>query len=71
MTTISVTAEVAVEEVVDVTIEDHVAVIAVVVVAVVEEVARISRSSMKMLSQLSEAGATAKAATRVNIKSLD
>lgn len=60
------------EEVVDVTTEDHVAVIAGAVVDVVEEEVEISRSSMKMLSQLSEAVVLlAAAATKVNVKSLD
>ena len=68
----SVNAEVAAEEeVVAVTTEDHVAVIAGAVVGVVETEVEISRSSMKMLSQLFEAVAPAKAATKVNVKSLD
>ena len=69
--TTSVNAEVAVEEVVAVTTEDHVAVIAGAVVDVAQEEVEISRSSMKMLSQLFEAVAPAKAATKVNVKSLD
>ena len=68
----SVNAEVAAEEeVVAVTTEDPVAVIAGAVVGVVETEVEISRSSMKMLSQLFEAVAPAKAATKVNVKSLD
>lgn len=63
--------EVAVEEAVEVTTGDHVKTAEVVAVVVADAEERISRSSMKRLSQLSEAVATAKAASKVNNKSLD
>ena len=63
--------EVAVEEAVEAMTGDHVKTAEVVADAVADAEERIGRSSMKMPSQLSEAVATAKAASKVNNKSLD
>ena len=63
--------EVAVEEAVEAATEDHVKTAEVVAVVVADAEERMLRSSLKRNSQLSEAVATAKAASKVNNKSLD